>query len=97
MHPVHMAWSNNKIHIEPDKGIVSKYYIVIDQNFVHSYRNSVDLRLLRKGFVHDLRLFRCSFGYLCCKFRSHILRRFDLFTYGQTNLHLEARSLFNCQ
>ena len=50
-----MAWSNNKIHIEPDRGIVSKYYIVIDQNFVHSYRNSVDLRLLRKGFFHDFK------------------------------------------
>ena len=96
MLPVHMTWNNNKIYIEPDKGIVSKYYIVIDQNFVHSYRNSVDLRL-RKGFVYDLRLFRCSFGYFCCKFRSDILRLFHLFTYGQTNLHLEPRSLFNCQ
>ena len=54
MHPVHMTWNNNKIYIEPDKEIVSKYYIVIDQNFVHSHRNSVDLRL-RKGFVHDLK------------------------------------------
>ena len=54
MLPVHMTWNNNKIYIEPDKGIVSKYYIVIDQNFVHSYRNSVDLSL-RKGFVHDFK------------------------------------------
>ena len=53
MLPVHMTWNNNKIYIEPDKGIVSKYYIVIDQNFVHSHRNSVDLRL-RKGF-HDFK------------------------------------------